>query len=90
MITPTKHRVIVQRDSSPTETESGLAIPKEALRKETTGTIIAVGPKADEQLLVGYRVMFGAHDGTEIKPQYTDGLEDCLLIPDSQITCVIG
>lgn len=90
MIEPTKNRVLIQRDEAPTETDTGLLIPEEAQKKESTGTIIALGGKADDQLMVGYKVAFGQHDGLEVDSKYCDGLERCLFVADNQIRYVIG
>lgn len=90
MIEPLKHRLIVQRDSPPKETTSGIYIPDQAQRKETVGTILAVGKDADESLKIGQRVAFGIHDGTDVKSEHCDNLERCILIPDSQILYIIG
>lgn len=89
MITPLRHRVLIQRDSVKTITEGGLLIPKEAEKKETTGTVLSVGSTADEQVKAGQRVMFGYHDGFEVAPEYCEGLENCLMIADNQIRVIL-
>lgn len=90
MIEPFKDRILIQRDESATITESGFIIPKEALRKETTGRVLAIGSTAQESLEIGQKVLIGVSDGVEVKPEYCDGLERCLFIKESEIRCIIG
>lgn len=89
MIEPIKHKVLIQRDSPKTETDSGILIPELAQKREVTGKILAVGKQADETLKEGQRVLFGYHDGTQVDSVYCDGLENCWLIADNQIRCIL-
>lgn len=85
MIEPLKNRILVQRDVADKVTESGFIIPEAAQKKEFTGVVLAVGKDTDELITVGSRVLFGLGDGTEIKAEFCDDKENCLLLMDNQI-----
>lgn len=90
MIEPFKHRVLIERDAPKTEFMDGVVIPEAFQKKEVTGVVLAVGAGADETLQVGQKVLFGYHDGTEVAPQYCDGIENCWLIADNQVRCILN
>lgn len=90
MIQPIKYKILVMRDQPKEETEAGLLIPKEALKKEITGVVLATGPEADKDIEIGQKVVFGLHDGVAIDAKYCAGMENCWLIADNQVRAILG
>ena len=90
MITPLKHRILVQLDKPPAETVGGLYIPDSAQKKQSVGVVLAVGPEADEVLQVGQKVAFGQHDGFDVSAEYCDGAERCVMLADTHVRYIIG
>lgn len=93
-IRPLFDRVLVKRNTEPTQTKSGLFLPDTASKeKPVEGTILAVGNGrvSDDGKVsplavnVGDRVVFGKYSGTEIK---LDG-EDRLILKEDDILGVI-
>jgi co-chaperonin GroES (HSP10) len=89
MIQPIKHRILVQRDAPKEVTAGGLVIPEEAQKRETRGYVIARGSSADPDIEVGYRVVFGYHDGFAVDPKYCDDKENCWMIADNQVRAIL-
>lgn len=91
MITPLKHRVLVQKEEPKKETESGLFIPEAAQDNEkvVAGIVLAIGSEADKEIKIGDKVLFGKYDATPVEAQYCDGKERCGLIADNQIRVIL-
>lgn len=90
MLQPLKNKILIQRDEAPTETAIGLFIPETAQKKETTGTILAIGNEVDEVLKTGQKVLFGRLDGYDVDPKYCDGRKDCILIKNEQVRLIFN
>lgn len=86
MLKPLGKRVIIKRDESKVETESGLLIPDAAQKPELSGTVLAVGPQTEE-VTIGQRVIFGKFDGQNLDSKYTDE-ENCIIINEEQIKAI--
>lgn len=82
MIKPLGRRIIVKRDPTKTETESGFIIVKEAQKPELSGTALAIGPDVKD-VKVGDRVIFGRIDGTPLPEKYAE--ENCIILNEEQI-----
>ncbi len=87
-VVPLHDRVLVERNTEPSKTESGLLfLPESAKEKPAEGTILAVGAgriKDDGsltplQVKAGDRIVFGKYSGTEIK---VEGEERLILRED--------
>lgn len=83
-IQPLNDRVILKRETEDEKTKGGLYIPDNAKEKPARGTILAVGPKA-EQVKAGDKVLFGKYAGTEVK---LEG-EDLLIMREEDVIGVI-
>jgi chaperonin GroES len=73
-IRPLHDRVIVKRIKEEEKTKGGLIIPDTAKEKPQEGTVVAVGPRKQEDgkiismdVKAGDRILFGKYSGTEIK-----------------------
>lgn len=87
MIEPLKNRLIVKRDETKTETESGFIIPDAAQRKELTGVVIATGPDVEE-IKLGNRVIFGKVDGVGLSNKYFEEQGDFIMLREDQIKAI--
>lgn len=84
---PFFNRVLVEPDSTPDQTESGLFIPTQAKEKPMRGTVISVGAGRilnDGRVYpcavkVGDKVLFGKHAGTKV---IIDGKEILMFVDD--------
>ena len=63
-LTPLGDRVVVKADAAETQTAGGLFIPSVAASKSMTGTVVGVGPEAEE-FSEGDKVLF-IKDGGEV------------------------
>jgi chaperonin GroES len=64
---PLANRVLIEREEEVTTTASGIIIPDNAKEKPLQGTVLAVGPDAeDEGISEGDKVVFGKYSGSEI------------------------
>jgi chaperonin GroES len=64
---PLANRVLIEREEEVTTTASGIIIPDNAKEKPLQGTVLAVGPDAQEEgLNEGDKVVFGKYSGNEI------------------------
>lgn len=68
---PTFARVLIARDVE--EKKGSIMIPAHLQQRHarSEGTVVAVGPTADETITVGSRVVFGKHAGTWLDKTYT-------------------
>lgn len=90
---PLGDRVLIRRVEAVETTVGGIITPATAQKKETRGSIVAVGPgkKKDDgdrvlmDVQVGDTVLFGKYGGTEVQ---IDG-EDLVLINEVDILGVI-
>ncbi|MDA1167326.1 MAG: co-chaperone GroES family protein [archaeon] len=65
-IEPLSSMVLLQKETAPEKTTSGLLLPEEAREKMNVGTILAVGPDV-EHVNVGDRVIHRAFGGTTLE-----------------------
>lgn len=68
-LTPTFERVLLEPDPEKSKTTSGLIIPDDAKEPSNTGTIIKLGPLAEQALpgiTIGSRVMYLKYAGTNM------------------------
>jgi len=74
---PLGSRVLLKQEEEVTTTASGIIIPDSAKEKPLQGTVIAVGPDAeDEGISEGDTAVFAKYSGTEIT---LDGTEYLIL-----------
>lgn len=78
---PLNQQVLIERDPPSEETSSGLFIPEVAQRDAETGTVRAIGPKADPAVQVGDRVLFQPWNVREVT---VDG-EKLVIIEEDRI-----
>lgn len=85
MITPLFARVLLKRDVLKA---GSIIIPEQAQERNAPakGTVIAVGPTADESIKEGQRVVFGRHAGAWLK----EGDDDFYIVQDEDILGVIN
>ena len=80
-IRPTKDRVLVKVDKTPEEKTSGgiilMASDKDKRKAQRTGTVVAVGPKAQD-IKVGMIIHFEYFSGSDMG-------EDHIIIAETQI-----
>ena len=84
---PTKDNVLVEPIQHSTETVRGLHIP-EAHREQQLSIdciVLAKGPTASDEILVGSRVLIERYKGTEIR----QGKKVFQLIPSTQVLAII-
>lgn len=86
--TPFRDRVVIRPTQPVTLTPTGIHIPEDAAKKETTGIVVAVGegePTADGFkpmcARLGDKVLYGKYAGTEVE---IDG-EKFVIVQDDQI-----
>jgi len=92
-IHPVGELVLVTRDKEEEMTKNGLYIPQNAQKKQTQGTVVAVGrgrfttegKLIEPSVKVGDKVLFGEWIGREIE---VEG-KKCLFIKDSDLFAVI-
>ena len=83
---PINDRVVVQPAVAEEKTSGGIIIPDTAKEKPQRGTVIAVGPGKDGNLMtvqVGDTVLYGKYAGQEINYEGNDYLimrEDDILV----------
>jgi chaperonin GroES len=65
-IEPLSTMVLLEKETAPEKTTSGLLLPEEAREKMNVGRILAVGPDV-EHVKVGDRVIHRAYGGTTIE-----------------------
>ena len=65
-LTPLHANVIVRRDESPT-TSGRLHLPENTIGNMITGTVLAVGPYAEEYVSAGDCVMWEPYTGAEVE-----------------------
>jgi len=61
-IKPLKRRIVVRPDSIVEKTDGGLFLPDYSKKRQTTGTVMAVGKDVSD-LKVGDRVLYGEFAG---------------------------
>ncbi|MCK5607555.1 co-chaperone GroES [Candidatus Pacearchaeota archaeon] len=85
MLKPTGKRVLVTKKAVEQKTQGGIILPESVKEeaKDTTGEVVAVGPKA-EGIKVGDVVLFGEFAGTDVR---LDGKE-YLLMPDEDVLAI--
>lgn len=74
---PLHNYVLIKVDSTETTTPGGLIIPDSEKETPTTGTVVAVGDKADKMLEPGVKVMFEPYAGTSLT---IEGEEHLLMV----------
>ena len=85
---PINDRVVIKPATAEETTKGGIIIPDTAKEKPQRGTIIAVGPGKDGNLMtvsVGDTVLYGKYSGTELKLDGTD----YLMMRESDILAII-
>ena len=90
---PLGDRVVVERDESEETTAGGIVLPDSAQDKPARGTIVAIGTgrllddgsRADFQVSVGDRVLFGKYSGDSIE---IDG-EEYVLMREDEVLAVV-
>ncbi len=90
---PLGERIVVERDSSESETAGGIYLPESAKDKPSRGTVVAVGngrllkdgTRSELQLKAGDRVLFSSYGPDEIK--FGDG--EYLLMREDDVLAVI-
>jgi len=91
---PLGDRVLVKRVEEEAKTKGGIIIPDTAKEKPQEGEVLAVGPgardektgsRAELDVKVGDRILFGKWSGTEVK---IDG-QDLIIMKESDILGVI-
>ena len=88
MIRPLGTRVVIEPKEAETMTAGGLYIPDNAKAKPQQGTIIAVGPGAQDEPMevkVGETVLYGKYAGTEV----TVDNKKYLIVKQSDILAVL-
>jgi len=88
MLQPLKNRILIERDSKKTVTESGFIIPEAAQEIEMFGTVLAIGSDVKE-INIGDRVLFGRHDGVTIDDNFIGYKGDFILVREDAIRAVI-
>ena len=85
MLKPTGKRILVTKKAVEQKSEGGIILPESAIEesKETTGEIVAVGPKV-EGMKVGDVVLYAEFAGTDVT---LDG-KDYLLMPDEDVLAI--
>lgn len=63
-IKPLGDKLLVKRDESDTQTESGIYIPPQGEEKKYFGEVLEVGPSVHD-IEKGDRILFGKYDGVE-------------------------
>lgn len=63
---PTGDRVLIRPEPKAADTASGLVLVRD-WEPETTGTVVAIGPRVKEDLAPGDYVIFSWQDGQEIR-----------------------
>ena len=66
-IKPIGKRVLIKRVLEPSKTESGLFIPDDARDPSQHATVLAVGPKIEEDIFPGDIVITAKYVGFQIK-----------------------
>lgn len=70
MIRPLGNRIVCDVDAPETTTKGGLVLPENVLvGKPWTGTVLAVGPKLEDEIGVGDKVMFPYFAGVKVEHQ---------------------
>lgn len=91
-----KNRVLVQFDSPPETSRSGLIIiPSEARDPSYTGLVLAIGPE-QFNVFVGQRILFSRYAGVPIEHRFVNGSARptakeksmCVVLDDSEILAV--
>lgn len=92
---PLGSRVLVRQDQ-PSDKIGNLYVPDVAGKNyPNTGTVIAMGPKADPELRAGMRVMFVRQPGSALVPDdrdlgaRADPMRDLLMLKEENVVAII-
>lgn len=67
-------RVLIRREVE--EKRGSIILPDAKRHARSEGTIVAIGPTADESIKVGQKVIFGRHAGAWLDATYTKGADN--------------
>ena len=84
-LVPLGDRVVLKQVVAEETTKSGIVLPGQTKEKPQQAQVVAVGPKVDEIVAVGDKVIYSKYSGTEVE---LDG-ENYLVVKQDDILAIM-